>query len=74
MAEPTLEQRVAALEREVAALKAAAPTPVAGKPDWLSAVLGKFKGNADYADAAQAGQELRATGRLPDEPPPGPTP
>ena len=67
MAEPTLEERVAALEHDVAALRErdlAAP-----KRNWLSAVLGRFKGNADYAEAARAGQQMRATGRLPDDQP-----
>lgn len=66
MAELTLEQRVAALEQSVAELKLRAD---AKKRNWLSAVLGRFKGNADFAEVARVGQQMRATGRLPDDPP-----
>lgn len=67
MAELTLEERVAALERTVAELKHSGPR---NKRKWLSAVLGRFKGDADFAEVARAGKLLRATGRLPDDPPP----
>lgn len=66
MAEQTLEDRVAELERDVAALKQQAGAP-AGKKNWLSAVLGRFKGDADFDEIARAGADIRATGRLPNE-------
>jgi hypothetical protein len=68
MAGLTLEQRVAALEQTVAELQHGA-AGVRPKRNWLSAVLGRFKGDADFAEVARAGQKMRATGRLPDEPP-----
>lgn len=71
MAEPTLEERVAALEQAVAELKGGAGPKPPSKRNWLAAVLGRFKGNADFAEVARAGEEMRATGRLPDEPPEG---
>lgn len=66
MAEQTIEERVAELERDVAALKRQAGAP-AGKKNWLSAVLGRFKGDADFDEIARAGADIRATGRLPNE-------
>ncbi len=67
MAELTLEQRVAVLEQEMAVLKHSHDGTK--KRNWLSAVLGKFKGNADFAEVARVGQQMRATGRLPNDPP-----
>lgn len=67
MAELTLEERVEALEQKVAVL--ATKDQATKKRNWLSTVLGRFKGNADYAEVARAGQEMRATGRLADDPP-----
>jgi hypothetical protein len=61
MAEPTLEDRVAELKQKQ-------PTAAPGKRNWLAAVLGRFKGDADFAEVARAGEQMRATGRLPDEP------
>lgn len=69
MAELTLEQRVATLEQELAALKGSDEKPAAKTKDWLSAVLGRFKGNADFAEVVRTGRQIRATGRLPDDPP-----
>lgn len=68
MAESTLEQRVASLEQSFADLERKLTTDSRSRRNWLSAVLGRFKGDADFAEVALAGQELRATGRLPDEP------
>ena len=62
MAELTLEQRVAALEQEMAELHHRADTTK--KRNWLSAVLGRFKGDADFAEVARVGQQMRATGQL----------
>lgn len=60
MSEPMPEKRGAARAVEDQATK---------KRNWLSAVLGRFKGNGDYAEVARAGQGMRATGRLADDPP-----
>ncbi len=68
MTERTLEQRVATLEQEVATLKHNRENSNS-KKNWLSAVLGRFKGNADFAEVARVGQQMRETGRLPDDPP-----
>ena len=67
MAELTLEQRVAALEQSVAEL--GRRTDAAKKRNWLSAVLGRFKGDADFAEVVRAGLQMRTTGRLPGDPP-----
>ena len=67
MAGLSLEQRVAALEQSVAEL--GRRTDVAKKRNWLSAVLGRFKGDADFAEVVRVGQQMRATGRLPGDPP-----
>lgn len=68
MADQTLEQRVAALEQSVAELLNGT-TRVRTKRKWLSVVLGRFKGDTDFAEVARAGEQMRATGRLSDEPP-----
>ena len=61
MANPTLEERVAALEQTVAAL--AKPAASTG----LEAVGGIFKGDPGFAAVVAFGRYLRVTGH---EPPP----
>jgi hypothetical protein len=67
-----LEKDVAELKAQVAALLARlppAPAPLnAPKDDWLSAVLGRFKGDTEFGEAVKAGREFRKTGRLPEPP------
>lgn len=70
MSQQTLEERVAALEQKMERVESALPAPPTGKKNWLSAVLGRFKGDADFDEIARAGAEIRATGRLPNEPAP----
>lgn len=63
-AERPLDERLAALDREFAEFKRGAR---AATKNWLSAVLGRFKGDADFDEIARAGADIRATGRLPNE-------
>lgn len=65
MAEPTLEQRVAALEQEVAGLKS--HSPGAKKQNWMSAVLGQFQNDPVFEEMLAYGRYFRTTGC---EPPP----
>jgi len=57
-----LERDVAELKAQVAALHARLPTPTPlGEPkdNWLSAVLGRFKDDPEFAAAIAAGREFR---------------
>jgi hypothetical protein len=65
MAELTLEQRVAALEREVAALKGAQPAVTKG--NWVDRLAGWFANDPVHAEMVEYGRYFRKTGQ---EPPP----
>lgn len=63
-----LEQRVAAVEAEVAGLRRKVELMEAKrKGNWLPKVLGRFKDDPDFAEIARVGRLVRETGRLPDE-------
>lgn len=65
-----LERDVAELKVQVAALMAQQGSPSAApKGDWLSAVLGRFKDDPEFAAAVQAGREFRKTGGFADDTP-----
>ena len=67
MANETLEQRVAALEKTLADIQSQISrlSPVV-KDNWLPAVLGRFKDNPDYEEVVRLGREFRE-GRLPED-------
>lgn len=64
-----LERDVAELKAQVAALQARLPATDVPKDDWLSAVLGRFNGDPEFAAAVQAGREFRKTGGFADDAP-----
>ena len=65
-----LERDVAELKVQVAALMAQqGPSAASPKDDWLSAVLGRFKDDPEFAAAVQAGREFRKTGGFADDAP-----
>lgn len=61
MAQPTLEERVAALERAVAQV-VSQPSTVAEKKDWRS-TLGMFAGNSVMKDIDEEGRKIREADR-----------
>ncbi len=64
-----LERDVAELKAQVAALLAKPPAPSEPKDNWLSAVLGRFKDDPEFAAAVAAGREFRKTGGFADDAP-----
>ncbi len=52
-----VEQRLAALERELAELKRG--IPAAGKPDWRKQVAGSFKDEPEFDEVLRLGREIR---------------
>lgn len=56
-----LEQRVSAIEKELAELKSAVLQRDA--IPWWRRILGDFEGDAEYAEIARLGQELRRADR-----------
>ena len=63
MARSTLEQRVAALETEVAQLKAAIEKLQPGKQSNLDRIWGKFANDPVYDEAMRLGRQWRESTR-----------
>jgi hypothetical protein len=57
----TVEQRLAALEHEIAELKQR--FPVAAKPDWRQRVAGSFKDEPEFDEVLRLGREIRQADR-----------
>jgi hypothetical protein len=64
--EAILEQRLAALERAVAALHHRL-AGVAPSGDWLERITGSISDEAAFLDALELGRALRQADRPPDE-------
>jgi len=60
----SLEERVAALEREVALLRRAAEARVTGR-EWLDDLYGRFAGDAIFKRAMKLGAAYRQSLRSP---------
>ncbi len=63
MASTSLEERVRALEREVARLKALVNGPAGTSTDWLDTVWGAFAGDPAFEEAMRYGREWRESFR-----------
>ena len=59
MAAPQIEQRLAALEAEVARMKEQLAKAVPGKGDWLDEIYGAFENDPIYDEAMRLGREYR---------------
>jgi hypothetical protein len=55
----SLEERVAALEAEVARLKQERANATLGRQPWWEEIRGRFKGDPLYAEAMRLGREYR---------------
>ncbi len=67
--ESTVEQRVAALEWEVAELKRQLAKAVPNtKAKWIDRITGTFKDDPDFAEIVRLGAEIRRADRPPEEP------
>ncbi len=65
--QPTVEQRLAALERAVADLQHQLTIPAA-PANWLEKVIGSVTDDEAFAKALEYGRTFRAADRPPDEP------
>ena len=61
MAAASMEERVAALEAEVARLKEALPRGAAAQKPWWEEIRGTFKDDPHYEEAMRLGREWRAS-------------
>ena len=59
MAAPQIEQRLAALEAEVAHLKEQLANVARSKGDWLNEIYGAFENDPIYDEAMRLGREYR---------------
>src|SRR5215208_5914532 len=61
MATTTVEQRLLALEREVAAIKSRLGASALHPPDadWISAISGSMKDEPEFDEVAKLGREIR---------------
>ena len=59
MAVGTLEERVAALEAEVARLKQTHGNAVETQKPWWEKIRGRFKDDPEYVEAMRLGREYR---------------
>lgn len=63
----TLDERVAALEKELAEMKAQRSAEPARSPvPWWGSIWGAFKDDVDYAEAMRLGREYRESLRPAD--------
>ena len=63
----SLEERVAALEAEVACLKQANPNGAEPQKAWWEEIWGRFKDDPEYEEAMRLGREYRESLRPKDE-------
>jgi hypothetical protein len=63
MAASNLEQRVAALETELARLKAKVDSPSGEAAPWWEKVWGAFAGDPDFVEAMRLGRKYRESQR-----------
>jgi hypothetical protein len=63
----SLEERVAALEAEVARLKQERGSPAGITRPWWEEIWGTFKGDDAYAEAMRLGREYRESLRPKDD-------
>ena len=67
-AEPTIEQRLAALEAAVKELQSRLPPPPVAAPNWLDKVIGSVSDSEAFEQALEYGRAYRYADRPPDEP------
>ena len=66
MAALSIEERLAALEVEVARLKQSQAETTKSNPPWWQEIRGRFKDDPAYVEAMQYGREYRESLRPPD--------
>lgn len=66
MADRTIEERLAALEAEVAAIKKRLETPPVEDVPWYDKIAGTFADSEAYDDAMRLGREYRESLRPKD--------
>jgi hypothetical protein len=60
---PTIEERLAAIEQELLALKQGKP-PIEPKIGWLEKITGTFKEDPEFGEILRLGQEIRKTEKM----------
>ncbi|MBW3596650.1 MAG: hypothetical protein KY475_05180 [Planctomycetes bacterium] len=63
MIRPSNEERISALEHEVAELKKAVASQ--GQDDWIAKITGSFENNSDFDEIVRLGQEIGRSDRPP---------
>lgn len=66
--ECSIEQRLAALEAEVAELKQRLDQWTAPKPNWIEEMTGSMKDYPEFEEVVRLGAEFRRAQRDPDAP------
>jgi hypothetical protein len=66
--EPSVEQRLASLEQQVAELKERLDQLTAQKGNWIEQTAGMMKDYPEFAEVARLGAEWRRAQRDPDAP------
>jgi hypothetical protein len=64
----TIEQRVAALEKEVADLKKQLEKPPPRKDNWVDEIVGSMSAFPEFDEVLRLGAEFRRSQRPPDGP------
>ena len=60
---PTIEERLAAVEKEILELKQG-KAPIEPKLGWLEKISGTFKDDPEFGEILRLGQEIRKTEKM----------
>jgi hypothetical protein len=60
---PTIEERLAAVEKEILELKQGKPA-IEPKLGWLEKITGTFKEDPEFGEILRLGQEIRKTEKM----------
>lgn len=64
----TVEERLARVEQELAELKSRVRSRGVSRNNWIDAISGSFKDDAEFAEIVRLGKEIRDADRPQSEP------